>query len=101
MRAGGDVLADLGQVLVRRPQAYAWQHEGCTDAALGADGAEQIGGAEPQIAAAHGALAAQAPDPGQRALLADTHFILEPQLDAYGLGVRGGDRGECCRTFLF
>jgi len=45
-----DVLGYLGQVPVRRPQAYAWQHEGCTDAALGADSAEQISGAGPQIA---------------------------------------------------
>src|SRR3954470_17182780 len=56
-------------------------------AALGADRAEQVGGAEallPHAARAHALLV---PDVGHAALLADAGLVHEPELDPPGLGV--------------
>ncbi len=81
MGARRDVMADLLEVLVHGPAVGMGQDEGGADIALGAHGTEQIGGGVASVARCARAAAARRPDPGQRALLADPGFVLEPHLD--------------------
>ena len=76
-----DAGADRGQMLVHGLDADDGQHHGAAYAAGGAEGAEQIDPVESLVAQRAGAGAATRPDAGQRALLADPGFVLEPDLD--------------------
>ncbi len=75
VRTRTDRPADLGQVQVHRFGVHERQNETCTDAALGADGAKQIGPGVALVTRSPRAAALVGPDIGQAALLADTGFI--------------------------
>ena len=68
------------------------QDEGGADGTLGADCTEQVGPGVAAVARRPGPGAAARPDPGQRALLADAGFILEPDLDRLAASVLGQRR---------
>ena len=69
--------------------------------ALGADGAEQIDGLMPQIAAAARALALLIPASAGAAGLANSGLVQKPNLEPLGLGMGGGDFGDQpCEVFL-
>jgi hypothetical protein len=101
VRAGGDLVADLGQVQAGGVAVGVGQDEGGADGPRRADRAEQVG---PRVAAVPGRPgpgAAPRPDPGQRALPADPGLVPEPDLDRLAAGVLGErsarQRGEACR----
>jgi len=87
--------ADFGQVFVHRVSVGGGQDQASADVARGAYGTEQIGPGIAPIARRGWTRAARGPDAGQRALLADTGFVLPPELDRLatgGFGDRGGDQ---------
>lgn len=87
------VLADLGKVQVHRLDIHTRQHQGCADATVRADRAEQIGPLVACVARGRRARAARRPGVGQAALLADPGLILPPDLErpaARGLWNDGG-----------
>jgi len=57
------------------------QHQSCANATGRANGAEQIRPGKTPVARRARAAAAPGPDAGQRALLANSCFVLEPDLD--------------------
>jgi hypothetical protein len=98
MGRGADLGCDLGQVPGHRLAADKGHDDGRADRAGGADRAEQ-GGAVVAIVAHRGRTrTARRPKIGQRALLADTGLVLEPDLDRLAdrrgrqhLGYAGGE----------
>src|SRR5208337_3074567 len=89
MRSRRDVAGDLDQVQ-RHDLGVGGRHdEGGRGAPLRADGAEEIGPLIALVARGSGARSALRPDPGQRALLADARFILEPDFKRLALGFVG------------
>jgi hypothetical protein len=83
----------------RGPGQALGQDQGDALAALGADRAEQVGGAEallPHPARTHPFLV---PDAGRAALLPNPGLVHEPQLDAPGLGVPAASRITPGRAF--
>ena len=83
VRAGGDSLADLGQVQVHRVGIAPWQHQSGAGAAGRADRAENIGPFRTLIMRRAGASAAPGPAPGNLVLLADARLVLEPNFQCY------------------
>ena len=75
-------------------------HNGGATAARGTDGAEEMGEAEAEIALGLEPLALSAPQPGQRALLADPHLVLEPKFDRCHFGVDRRDFGDHPRQYF-
>ena len=98
--AGGDGRADLGQVLVHSLDIDLWHDQGGPCPAGWADGAEQISPGEPAVALDAGARAAFGPDAGQRALLTDAGFVLEPDFD-WSTGEDFWDRSACAVGEVF
>ena len=60
------------------------QHQGSAGGALGADGGEDIGPFIARVARAAWPRTDPRPNPGQRALLADPRFVLEPDFQRLG-----------------
>jgi hypothetical protein len=83
--------AELGQEDVHGRGRDLRQDQGDTLATLGADGAEQVGGAEALLAHPARAHPLLVPDMGEAALLPDAGFVHEPQLDPrrFRMPVRG------------
>jgi hypothetical protein len=82
--------SDLGQMQVHRHSIAPRQNKGCALAALGADGAEDIGRGGALILRRTRPRAAFGPAPGDLVLLADPGFVGEPELyrprlDALGM----------------
>ena len=117
MSAGGHGPGDLGEVGVHRLGVGEGQHEACGDGTFGADSTEDVGPLVAGVALGAGPCAAPGPDAGDRALLADPRFILEPYFQrltlrslrdrrSYRLGevflnaawASGSDLGCCGRT---
>jgi hypothetical protein len=95
MGARSDGAGDLGEMAVHRAGVGEGHDEARGDAALGTDRAEDAGPLVAGVARGPRPRAALRPDPGERALLADARFILEPDLERSaprGLGDRGGYR---------
>jgi hypothetical protein len=95
MGAGRDAAGDLGEMVVHRAGVGEGHDEARGDAALRADGAEDVGPLVAGVARRPRPRAALRPDPGQRALLADPRLVLEPDLERSapgGLGDCGGYR---------
>jgi hypothetical protein len=91
---GRDLSRDLGQVQRQHLGVGARQDEGGGGGAGRADGAEDVGPFVAPVARRAEPGSASRPEAGQRALLADSRFILEPDLDwfaASGLGEDGVD----------
>ncbi len=84
---------DLGQVDVHGLDIDVRQHDGRADAALRADGTEQMDRVAAMVAQRTRARAARRPHAGQRALLANTGFVHEPDLDRFA---RRRRRQACC-----
>ena len=84
MGAGGDGAADLLKVQFHRLGVGVRQHQGSAGGALGADGGEDIGPFIARIARAAWPRTDPRPNPGQRALLADPRFVLEPDFQRLG-----------------
>ncbi len=87
------LLADFGEVQVHRLDIHTRQHQGCADAAIRADGAEQIGPLVACVARGGRARAARRPGVGQAALLTDAGLVLPPEFErpaARGLWNDGG-----------
>jgi len=76
-----DAFPDFNQVLVHGFDVDGRHHQSGANATGGADGAEQIRPDEAPVAQRPGASAAISPDAGQRALLANPCFVLEPDFD--------------------
>jgi hypothetical protein len=75
--------------------------QGGAGAACRADGAEQVGPGEPPVAPDMRTRAALGPDAGQRALLANTGFILKPDFDRpAGKLLRDCGAGQFSEVFL-
>jgi hypothetical protein len=92
MCAGGDLVADRVQ-MQRHGLGIGCRHDKtCRDAPLGTGGTEEIGPVITPIAGRAWPRAAPGPDTGQRALLADPRFVLEPDFDRLALGVAGERR---------
>ena len=90
--AGRDVAGDLGQVQ-RHDLGVGGRHdEGGRGAPFGADGAKQIGPFIALVARSSRARSPLRPDPGQRALLADARFVLEPDFERLAFGFLGKPR---------
>jgi hypothetical protein len=79
--AAGDGAADLIQMHLHGGDVGARQHEGGANAALRADGAEQVGVLVSLISRQGRTCAGPGPDAGAAVLLAEPGFILEPDLD--------------------
>ncbi len=93
---GVSAWADLGRDFVEMPlhglRVAARQDEGRADAALGTDGAEDIGRLGTLVAGRPGPGSPWRTAPGDLVLLADPRFVLPPQL-YLGMGrERGSDR---------
>ncbi len=93
MCIGADPLADFSQMDAHCLAADPRHDDGGADGPLRADRAEQIGRVMPVVANRRRAGAAQPPDVGQRALLADFGFILKPNLDLFARRCRRQDLG--------
>jgi hypothetical protein len=89
---GADTLTDAGQMGVHGLDIDTRHDHGCAGATGRADGAEQIGPGEPPIPLEPWSSAAFGPQTGQRALLANPSFILEPDLDR--AACMGGGNGR-------
>ncbi len=89
-----DVPADLGQMQRHDLGVGGWDDEGRRGAALRTDGAEDIGPFVALIARRTGPCSPLSPDAGQRALLADPRFVLEPDFDRLVFGVVGELRSD-------
>ena len=82
-RASGlDLGGDFVQVPQHGPGVAMGQNPSGSDAALGTDGAEDVGRLGPLIARRDGAGSSSRPAPCDRVLLADAGFVLPP--DFYG-----------------
>jgi hypothetical protein len=88
MRAGGHFGANLDQMQVHHLGVGAGQDERRAGPACRADRPKQIGPGIALVAGCWGTRAALGPEPGQGALLSDAGFILPPQIQRLGLGVR-------------
>ena len=82
-----DALADFSQMLVHGFDVDGWQHQTNANATGRADGAEQIGPGIAPVAPRARAGAEPGPDAGQRALLANSCFVLEPDFDRLASGM--------------
>src|SRR5277367_673591 len=80
MGAGHDLGADLSQMLIHRLCVGRWHDDGSPDATSGADGAKQVGGVMTIVSHHERARADWRPDVGMGPLLADTCFVLKPDL---------------------
>ena len=101
MRTRTDRPADLGQMQVHRFGVDERQHEPGADAAFWADRTEQIGPSVSLITRRSRAAALVSPDVGQATLLADTGFILPPELDRFtACMLRDGSGDQCGKVFL-
>ena len=93
-----DLTTDLGEMQRQRFAVGERENKGCSGAALRTNGAEDVGPFIALITWGAWARSALGPDAGQRALLADPRFVLEPDFDGLVLGavreLRGERRGE-------
>ncbi len=83
-----DGFADFGEVQVEGVRIGARQHQGGAGPARRTGGVEDMGPVVAPVARRARPRALSGPDPGQRALLADAGFVLEPDLDRLALGAR-------------
>ncbi len=81
MGPGRNLGADLGEMRAGCLGADMRQDESGRGATIGTDGAEQPDRVVAVVARDGGSCAALGPDVGERALLADTGLVLEPDLD--------------------
>ena len=94
MGFGIDLLADLLEVEVHGPGIGLWYDPCRADTSGWADGPEKIGPGIALVAGLARSASALGPDPGQRALLADTRFILPPDFDGLVSGRFRDGRGD-------
>ena len=100
MSAGCDTTTDLSQVFVHRLDVHFRHHHGGAGGAVGADCTEQVCPVVTAIARRSRAGTSFRPDPRQRALLADTGFIGEPDLKRLVLRHRDGRLHALGELFL-
>lgn len=102
MGIGRDLAGDFGQVQAHGLGADLLHGQGCGAATGGgADRSEQPGGAMAAVPWRRWAAASLGPDIGQRALLADPGFILEPDFERLATcRVREGVRDQGSEVFL-
>lgn len=87
--ARSDLATDFGKMQGHYLGVGGRRDDGRGRAAFRADGAEDVGPFVALIARRAGSGPTLGPDAGQRALLADPRFILEPYLDGLFLGAGG------------
>jgi len=96
--AGTDLTTDLGEMQRQCFAVGGRENKGCGGATVRTNSAEDVGPFIALIAPGARACSALGPDAGQRALLADPRFVLEPDFDRLAVGaireVRGKRRGE-------
>lgn len=96
-----DLEADFLQMRVHRLCVGVGHDHGRADAALWADGAENVGGDVPVVAHHQGAGADWRPDVGVTAFLTDAGFVLEPDFHwAEGRGPEEGGFDQADEVFL-
>ena len=100
MGAGSDAAGNFRQVGIHRCGADDGQDQSRRNSARGADRAEKIGPLIAGIARGTGPGAASGPDEGERPLLTDPCFILEPDFVWAALGGLG-DRRRYRRAEVF
>src|SRR5580698_1329425 len=91
----GDLGADLHKVLIHGLGGRIGHDHGGADSAIGADGAEEVGGDMTVVADHAGARADRGPDVGVTALLTYARFILKPDFQrpaGRGFRERGFDQ---------
>jgi len=86
--SGTNAFSNFNQVLVHGFDVDGRQHQSGANATGRADGTEQIRPVEAPVARRARAAAAPGPDAGQRALLPDPCFILEPDFNRLVIGAR-------------
>src|SRR3954465_6352922 len=91
MGVGGDLAADLAEVMVHRG-GIADRHDQRRRFALRrADRTKQIGRGETEILWRHRPAAGLPPHPGQAVLLTDASLVLKPHLDSHAAWLRRPD----------
>ena len=85
-----DAFSDFNQMLVHGFDVDGRQHQGSANASGWADRAEEVGPVETPVARRARAASTLGPDAGQRALLPDPCFVLEPDFN----GLAGGALAE-------
>lgn len=89
MGVRSDLLANFGKMRGESFGVGLWQDERGGDLALWTGGAEDIGPFVALIARRAGARSALRPNSGQRALLTDARFVLEPDFERLSTGAFG------------
>ncbi len=87
--AGNDPPADLGKMQGHGFGVGGREDKGCGGAAPRTDGTEDVGPFVASVARCARPRSAFGPDAGQRALLADPRFVLEPDFDRLVFGAVG------------
>lgn len=85
--ARSDLATDRVQMRRHGLGVGSWHDKARRDAALGTGGPKEIGPVITPIAGRAWPRAAPGPNTGQRTLLADPRFVLEPDFDRLALGV--------------
>src|SRR5271155_4170746 len=83
MGIGGDLAADLAEMMVHREGIADWHDQPRRFALQWADCTKHIGRGKAEILRCRRPAAGLPPHPGQAVLLADASFILKPDLDSY------------------
>jgi hypothetical protein len=86
---GTYLTADLGEMQGHGFGVGGWEDKGRGGTALRTNGTEDVGPFVALVARRARAHPALGPDAGQRALLADPRFVLEPDFDGLACGVVG------------
>lgn len=100
-RSSRDAPADFSEMQGHGFDVDGRQHQSGANAAGWANGAEQIGPGKAPVTLRARTASAPGPDPGQRALLPNPCFILEPDLDGLAIGALAERfQGSGCEVFL-
>ena len=95
-----DAFADFNQMLVHGLDVDGRQHQGGANATSRANGPEQIRPGKTPVARRARTASTPGPDAGQRALLPDPCFVLEPDFDRLVSAFAERFLGDGCEVFL-
>src|SRR5215471_16115567 len=90
MGIGGDLAADLAQMMVHRQSIADWHDQRRRFALHWADRTKHIGRGKAEILRCRRPAAGGPPNPGQAVVLADASLVLEPQLDSHRVAAPPG-----------
>src|SRR5438309_7129111 len=88
---GGDLAADLAEMVVHREGIADWHDQRRRFALRGADRTKHIGRGKAEVLRCRRPAAGLPPHPGQAVLLADASLVLEPHLDSHTAWLRRPD----------